>query len=35
LIGVLDIDSPSVKRFSATEQAVLEQLAQLWLDASA
>lgn len=35
LIGVLDIDSPSVKRFSATEQVVLEQLAQLWLDASA
>ena len=34
LIGVLDLDSPQLARFSAEDQAGIEQLAQLFLDAS-
>ena len=34
LIGVLDLDSPHLERFSAEDQAGIEQLAQLFLDAS-
>ncbi|PYC24450.1 GAF domain-containing protein [Aquipseudomonas alcaligenes] len=34
LIGVLDLDSPHLARFSAEDQAGIEQLAQLFLDAS-
>lgn len=34
LIGVLDLDSPYLARFSAEDQAGIEQLAQLFLDAS-
>ena len=35
LIGVLDLDAPIAARFDADDQAGLETLAQLWLDASA
>jgi GAF domain-containing protein len=34
LLGVLDIDSPKLQRFTAAEQEALEQLAHLWLAAS-
>lgn len=34
VIGVLDIDAPVPERFSAADQALIEQLAALWLQAS-
>ncbi len=33
LIGVLDLDSPSLARFDAEDQAGMEAIAQAWLDA--
>jgi len=33
LIGVLDMDSPSLARFDAEDQAGMEAIAQAWLDA--
>lgn len=32
LLGVLDLDSPSLARFSAADQAGIEQLAQVFID---
>ncbi|MEJ8569459.1 GAF domain-containing protein [Elongatibacter sediminis] len=32
LLGVLDIDSPEPNRFSAEDQAILERVAQIWLE---
>ena len=34
LIGVLDLDSPKIGRFDAEDQAGLETLAALWIEAS-
>ncbi|AZC27793.1 MULTISPECIES: GAF domain-containing protein [Pseudomonas] len=34
LIGVLDLDSPKLARFGAEDQAGIERLAQIFLDAS-
>jgi GAF domain-containing protein len=34
LIGVLDLDSPSVGRFSEEDQAGIEQLAAIFLKAT-
>lgn len=34
VIGVLDIDSPELDRFSESDQVLFEQLAQCWVDAS-
>lgn len=34
LLGVLDLDSPLLNRFDATDAAGLEALAQLWIGAS-
>jgi len=34
LLGVLDIDSPDLNRFNVEDQAGLETLAQLWVEAS-
>ena len=34
LVGVIDLDSPSLARFDAVDQAGIERLAALWLAAS-
>ncbi|MBS0194078.1 MAG: GAF domain-containing protein [Proteobacteria bacterium] len=35
LIGVFDLDSPELNRFDADDQRGLEELARIWLEASA